>query len=336
MQVAIVGAGAVGLNLAARLNLAGTAVRLITRREDAAGALARSGIRLEDPATGQTRVARPDVTCGVESLRGVESVPIVLCVRSGQTADLAAALSRIVPHAVVASAQNDVDNETLLARHFTEVIGVVVRQTCTRRDDRSVLATGTGRVVVGSHPSGLRAPACELADRFEAAGFDVGRSSEIGADKWLKLCVNLLSPINALVVREDHSGEAFIRLKVRLLEEAGATLAAAGITPRSCDGRDRSLGEEIAFLHASLAAGTTGRSLPLFNACWAALSDPNRPLESDVHHRRLLDLASRTRTPAPTHRVLLDAVLDAYRNRRGPECCSAGELLQRALEAERS
>lgn len=336
MQVAIVGAGAVGLNLAARLRLAGTSVRLIARRDDAARAIAREGIRLEDPATGRAHLAQVDVACGIAALRNLVHTPVLVCVRSGQTADLAAELSRVVPRAVVASAQNDVDNEALLARHFAEVIGIVVRQTCTRRDDRSVLATGAGRLVVGSHPTGMTRTAHALADCFEAAGFDVARSDAIGADKWLKLCVNFLSSVNALVVRSEHSHEAFVQLKQRLLEEARATFAAAGIRPRSCDGADRGIDAEIESLRAAWEAGTTARALPLYNACWAALSDPNRPLESDLHHRRLLELAARSGTPAPTHAVMLEAVLDAYQNRRGPECCSAGELLARAREAERA
>lgn len=336
MDVAIVGAGAVGLNLAARLASTGTAVRLIVRREEAARRITREGIRLEDPATGRCVVARPAAVGGIESLGDDDAIPpIVLAVRVGQTSGLARTIADRLPDAVVASAQNDVDNEALLARHFASVIGMVVRQTCTRRDDRTVLATGSGRIVVGDHPGGFGDVAARLADRLEAAGFDVGRSRRIGDDKWLKLCVNGMSAVNALVRRDDHTGEAFVALKVQLLEEARAVLTAAGVTARSYDGRDRSLDEEIAFLRASVAAGTSARPLPLYNACWAALADPTRPLESDRFHARILDLAAGTGASAPTHRVVHDAVLAAYEQCRGPECHGADELLARVAQAGR-
>ena len=57
----------------------------------------------------------------------------------------------------------------------------------------------------------------------------------------------------------DHESQAFVSVKVRLLEEARAALLAAGIEARSCDGRDRSLDEEIAFQRESLARGTRAR-----------------------------------------------------------------------------
>ncbi|HEM45782.1 MAG TPA: hypothetical protein ENO23_01930 [Alphaproteobacteria bacterium] len=125
-------------------------------------------------------------------------------------------------------------------------------------------------------------------------------------------------------------------LKIRLLREARAALAAAGIEAGSCDGRDRSIAEEIAALRAALADGSSLRALPLYNACWAALRDPARPLESDRHHRRILSLAARHGTAAPTHAVLLEALDHARATGAGPECLGAEALLRRAIARERT
>ncbi|MDX1648444.1 MAG: 2-dehydropantoate 2-reductase N-terminal domain-containing protein, partial [Myxococcota bacterium] len=59
----VVGAGSVGLTLAARLRRAGLPVRVATRRAEAARALA-GGLVAEDPATGATQ--RLDVEATAE------------------------------------------------------------------------------------------------------------------------------------------------------------------------------------------------------------------------------------------------------------------------------
>lgn len=334
MRVTVVGAGAVGLNLAGRLAARGATIQLVTRRSRAAEAIARRGISLEDPATGETVHAEVAVALGIERAEGLEGGPVMICVRASDTAEVADRLHAAAPRAVPVSAQNDVDNETLLARRFDRVLGLVVRQTCTLRDARTVLSTGRGRLVIGRHPEGACSVAEALAHRLEAAGFDVGRSSTLSNDKWLKLLHNLMSSVNALVRRPDHTRPAFVELKIRLLEEGRQALAAADIEASSCDGRDRSVEEEIAHLRRSLAEGTSARALPLFNACWAALSDPVRPLEADVYHRRILDLAMAHAMDAPTNAALLEAVTDAWATRTGPEQWRADDLLERARRRE--
>jgi 2-dehydropantoate 2-reductase len=128
------------------------------------------------------------------------------------------------------------------------------------------------------------------------------------------------------VRRADHATQAFVECKARLLEEARGVLAAAGVAARSCDGRDRSLDEEIRHQRASLAAGTSARALPLYNQVWSSLR-AGAPLEADAYHRRVLALARRHGVPAPLNERVLRLLLDARNRRRGPECLSAAELL---------
>jgi ketopantoate reductase len=190
-----------------------------------------------------------------------------------------------------------------------------------------VLATGRGRIILGRHPRGVDATTARLAQAFEAADFDVTQSEDIAADKWLKLCVNTLSPVNALVRRSDHIHPAFVRLKIRLLVEARDTLRAAGVAAVSCDDRDRGLDAEIAHLEASLSDGSSVRDLPLYNAVWAALKDTAKPLEADEHHGRILEHAHASGCAAPTHANLRRIVVDTYAYGRGPELFGAAELL---------
>jgi 2-dehydropantoate 2-reductase len=212
---------------------------------------------------------------------------------------------------------------------FSRVIGGCVRQTSTRTADNAAVAVGGGRIVLGLWPSGDAPVVHALADALRRAGYDVGLSTRITEDKWLKLCVNLMSAPNALIRREDHATHAFVELKARLLEEGRAILLAAGISARSCDGRDRSLDQEIAHQRASLALGTSARALPVYNQVWAALRHGGA-VEADRYHRRMLELAAAHGVSAPQNARVLEALERAVLERTGPESLGAEALLASA------
>jgi len=323
----VVGAGSVGLALASRLAQAGLPVRLVTRDADAARRLESRGIRVEDPGTGQHWCVPVSAVAGIENadLEGIDQ-PLLICVRATDTEALARSLARRAPGITVVNVQNDVEGDALLAKHFPRVIGAVWRQTCTRMDPERVRFTGGGRVVIGLHPRGSAPDVDELAQDLRRAGLDVGVSQRIAEDRWLKLCVNLMSAPNALIRREDHDSFAFVEVKARLLEEAREVLAANHIEARSCDGRDRSLDQEIRHQHQSLERGTSARRLPLFNQVWTSLRS-DAPLEANRYHQRILELAAAQGIRTPTNARVLEKLVEAKTDRSGPECLSAVELL---------
>ncbi len=326
-MITVLGAGAVGLLLGGRLARAGREVLFVTRRAEVARQIQRDGVELEDPASGTcSRVPGVALDCGGASAPPIGRGPVLVCVRGPDTEAAARWLAGAAPGATVVSVQNDVDNEAKLARHFGRVLGVAFRQTCTRVEPNRVRASGGGRLAIGAHPEGSGPDVERLAADLRAAGYDVGVSPRIVEDKWLKLCVNLMSAPNALVRRDDHNGWQFVELKARLLEEASATLEAAGIAASSCDGRDRSLPEEIAYQRESLQLGTRARRLPIYNQVWSALRRGGT-LEADAYHRRILDLAARHAVAAPANARVLTALERAAREGLGPECVSASELL---------
>lgn len=325
----VVGAGAVGLALGARLVAAGECVHFVVRRACVAEAIVRDGLLLEDPASGEVVRGRAEATAGIEAaavrLAAGDAGPLLLCVRTTDTEDAGRRIAAVAPRACVASVQNDVDNEAVLERHLPRVLGVVWRQTCTRIGPASVRALGRGRVIVGAHPHGTGDDVAALTALLRRAGFDVGVSEHIGEDKWLKLCVNLMSAPNALVHPDDHETRAFVEVKARLLEEARSVLAAAGIVARSCDGRDRSLDAEIVFQRDALARGDAARRLPIYNQIWSALRD-RRSLEGDRYHRRFVELGRRHGVATPQNERVLAVLQRAFDAGDGPECMGAGAL----------
>jgi 2-dehydropantoate 2-reductase len=326
-SIAIVGAGAVGLVAGARLSAAGLPVWYFVRKEEAARTISREGVRLEDAGSGEVVRARAEAVVGLGEAPTAAPSIVLLCVRSVDTELVAPALGSAFPQLPVACVQNHVVNEAILAKYVPRVLGVVWRQTCTRIAPNAAVTLGRGRVVVGGYPEGGGEDVDALAGDLRSAGFDVGVSSHITHDKWLKLCVNLMSAPNALVRPSDHATQAFVETKARLLEEARAVLLAAGIPARSCDRRDRSLEEEIAYQRASLIQGTSARRLPVYNQIWAALRN-RQPLEADQYHRVILELGTRYGIATPVNTRVLRMLERAHEEGWGPESLGADELLE--------
>ena len=331
-MLTIVGAGSVGLVMGGRLAHSGTPILFVTRSTTSAGVIAASGVSIENPATGERIHARVDAVGGVASAGAlIGDGPVMLCVRGSQVSGVADDLARAAPDVAIVCWQNDVGSEDDLARRFERVIGGVVRLTSTRTSASSAVAAGAGRLVLGDFPNavGTETQSLEtrsLAEKLRAAGYDVGVSERIGEDKWLKLCINLMSAPNALIRRADHATQTFVEVKARLLEEAKAAVEAAGIVTGSCDGRDRSLAEEIDFQRAATIRGDSARPLPIYNQVWSALTHGG-PLEADGYHRRILELSAHHGLNAPQNEIVLAALVRAAEGGLGPESVGADELL---------
>jgi 2-dehydropantoate 2-reductase len=311
VKLTVYGAGAVGL----------------VRDPGVAERIEADGVRFEDPASGVAwSAAARAVASAAELPAEFRAGTVLFCMRASQTAAAARCLAPVAPRACVASFQNDLDNEKVLAEHFPVVIGAPLRQTYTRTAANEARAIGGGRVVLGRHPSGGGPELHALSAALRAADYEVGISERIAEDRWLKLCVNLTSAPNALIRRPDHTTRAFVEIKARLLEEARDALAAARIVARSCDGRDRSLDEEIEWQRASLARGESARSLPIYNQVWAALRHGG-PLEADAYHRRILELAAAAGLAAPVNARVLELLLRQAGRGAGPESVAAAEIL---------
>jgi 2-dehydropantoate 2-reductase len=324
----VLGAGSVGLALAAQLAQAGREVLVVARGAGAAAAL-RAGLVAEDPiAGGERRLAVAAEPSLADAAPRIGAGPVFVCTREPDTEGAGRELARACgPDVLAVALQNELTGGELLARSLPRVVAGVWRQTATRAAPARVRFHGRGRVVLGAEPGCDTANAARaLAGELAAARLDAAFSERIREDQWLKLCVNLTSAPNALVRRGDHAAEAFVELKARLLEEARDALAAAGVRAASCDGRDRSLDAEIAHVRGSLARGDSARPVPLYNHVWTGLRE-GRAVEAEAYHRRVLALAEKAGLPAPCNARVLAAVERAVRERLGPECFGAAELL---------
>ena len=286
----VFGAGSVGTVLAGILADRGVSTALMGRH-------AVDGLLLE----GDDESVRVNVRIAQEP-EGV----LLLCVHETQVADVCARW----PGRTVVTFANGVTAEQSAARHC-DVIGGVWRMTCTLLAPGHALFTRRGRVVVGRWPNGDDEDIQRVARDLAHAGFDVGISSAITQDIWLKLLANIGSTANALVPPAEHTDPRFGAIKAALVSEAWEALERNGIVAASCDGRDAGPVEEI---ERQRRTGPRARSV--YNDTWRRLQRGLRPLER--YHRTVAELAGN----APLN-ARMDAILDAA---RAPESVCIADL----------
>ena len=206
MRVLIIGAGAIGSFLGARLSLAGHEVALVGRPE-LVQAAAANGLTLIEP--GGTRCAR-----GVSvfehlgaAMAATKSFDLSLVTvkaydTAGVVAELRALGDRRLPDAgCLLTLQNGIGNEEMLA----EAVGPDRVISGALDTPVSIPAPGQVRVhrpryKIGLSPVGSAAPVKSAAEALRGAGFDVGLFSDYRGLKWTKLLMNLLANASCAIL----------------------------------------------------------------------------------------------------------------------------------------
>ncbi|MGQ9368034.1 ketopantoate reductase family protein [Azospirillum sp. ST 5-10] len=217
-RVAIIGAGAIGCLLAARLSSTPAAVTLIARPR-AAEAIARDGITMVTP-TG--RVARVPVRVTDDALSAGPQDMVFLCVKAHALAGVLDQLSSLLgPRTAVVPMINgvpwwyplgqpeplgshrlatvDPDGTLWRAVPTEHLVGAVVWVSVEGEGPGRIRHVDAQRFVFGD-PLGRRTAAVEgVVELFGLAGFQARGSLDIRADLWTKLWGNLaFNPTSAL------------------------------------------------------------------------------------------------------------------------------------------
>jgi 2-dehydropantoate 2-reductase len=229
MRVVIVGVGAVGGTVAARMELAGYDVLAVARGAHGAGIRDR-GLAFESPTESQ-RVTMPVA----ESVGGVDFRPDDVVLLGMKSQDTAAVLGELrlaaPPETPIVCLQNGVDNERQALRLFPNVYGVCVMLPADHLEPGRVRVYANptpGILDLGRYPHGTDAVVDELAAAFTASGFESVARPDIMRWKYRKLLMNLGNAIEALVggfASWPSPGE----LAHRVAAEGEAVLTAAGI-----------------------------------------------------------------------------------------------------------
>jgi len=291
VRIAIVGLGAVGGLLAARLAGAGETVCALARG-DTLSAVQRGGLRLFETDEGASDTVRAlPVRASADPAALGEQDLVVVAVKTPALPQVAAAIAPMIgAHTVVVPAMNGVPwwffhgfDAALAARRWTtidadgavaralpprSVVGCVVHVSCFTPEPGAVRRHGGNRLIFGE-PDGTTGERVErIAALFARAGFDVEISARIQHEVWFKLWGNMtINPISAIIgattdrILDDPLVREFVSATMR---EAAAVGARIGLpietTPEQRHAVTRELG---AFRSSMLQDVEAGRPVEL-------------------------------------------------------------------------
>lgn len=238
MNICIVGAGAIGGWIGARLALAGHDVSLVARG-DTRSAIDIEGLLLTD--MGDTRCVAV-ATAEDPSAFGVQDV-LVLAVKAPALPEIARSLEALVgsdtqivpmlngvPWWFTSDPLWSVDPELAIADALPidQVAGCVVHASCFRSAPNHVIVKHADKLILGEPAGGTSERIEELCSLFENAGIRCEASDDVRAEIWYKLWGNAtLNPMSALTrsTADRLLEEGTIRA---LMAEAMDELAALG------------------------------------------------------------------------------------------------------------
>ena len=226
MRFVILGTGAIGGVVGARLSIGGNDVVAIARGRQLE-AISRGGLTLRSPR--ETITVDLPVVAEAADVGFREDDVVLLTVKSQDTHS---AIAELAKHAAASTpvfcVQNGVANERTVMRRFRAVYGVVVMMPATFVEPGEVSVYGEpllGAIDVGRFPAGVDHLATEFASRLASAGFSSRAVDDIMRWKYGKLIGNLTNAIEAVCGLGTRNGELG-RLVTR---EGQSVLTAAGI-----------------------------------------------------------------------------------------------------------
>lgn len=209
-SIGIVGAGAIGGWIAARLALADVAVSLVARGPTLA-AIRTHGLRLTE--AGETAVAKLAVSDNAAEL-GPQDL-LVLAVKAPSLAAAAkAAAPMIGPDTAIVPMINgvpwwfvsgeplrsvDPDGRIAAALPMERIVGCVVHAAVSRTGPAEVAVAMADKLILGEPAGGSSERVAAIAALFETAGIQVERSDDVRRAIWYKLWGNAtINPLSAL------------------------------------------------------------------------------------------------------------------------------------------
>jgi 2-dehydropantoate 2-reductase len=229
--VLVMGAGSVGCYLGGRLAAAGAEL-LFVGRPRMLDALATHGLTITDLDGAQVHLPAASLQLAAEPPAGVRPALVLLCVKSGATAEAARLLGeRLPPGSLVLSMQNGISNAALAAAQapgLRLLPGMVPYNIAELAPGH--LHRGTAGALAAQDDPVLR----PWVAPFQAAGLPLVLHPDLRPVQWGKLLLNLNNPVNALSglpLRAELLERGYRRCFAALIDEALGVLAAAGIVP---------------------------------------------------------------------------------------------------------
>ena len=219
MRIALLGTGALGSVLAARLVQGGSDVVLVA--DDSRTERLRRGLQVNGFTEFFEVLPLQTAPDGCDWL--------LLCTKAWQLESL---LSRLKKWDVaVVACQNGLGVVDMLAKQLgaKNVAGFVTGHGAARRTDGSVLHAGEGYAVIGAAVGTPNSSLRQLRDAFDAGRIDTTLTSDLQGELWLKAIVNNgINPVAALAgVPNGALREGALRKQAQAACHEGAAVATA-------------------------------------------------------------------------------------------------------------
>ena len=311
-HIVIVGAGAIGGAVGARLFESGSDVMLVARGAHAER-IAVDGLTLVEP---EREITLPvPVVTDVAAAAIDDDTVVVLGVKTQDTPPVLADLARVAPTATpVACFQNGVANERLVAERFPSTYGVVVMMPAAHLEPGVVEAYASP--IPGLFDGGVDAGVEALVAELARAGFDARAVPDVMRWKYTKLVMNLGNAVEAICVR-DADAAALVK---RARREARAAFDAAGIAYASAEEEAARRGDrlQVREIHGAHRGG---------GSSWQSIARGLGTIEADAFNGEVVRVGTAAGVPTPVNTVIRDRALAAAAARVAPNSVPAAELL---------
>ena len=210
MRIAVVGAGAIGGWVAAKLAIAGEEVRVLARG-DTLQLVRAEGIRLEEQ--GEEFVANVEAATDCGEL-GAQDL-VIIAVKAPALPALASELKPLIgPGTMIVPLLNgvpwwfvegerlasvDPDGSIAAALPFEQVIGCVVHASCSRSAPNRVQVKHADKLIIGEPAGGTSDRLAPLFALLDGAGLKPDQTNNVRRAIWYKLWGNAtINPLSAL------------------------------------------------------------------------------------------------------------------------------------------
>jgi 2-dehydropantoate 2-reductase len=316
-RIVIVGAGAIGGAVGARLFESGADVTLVARGEHA-DVIARDGLTLVEPDREVT-LPVPVVTNVAHAAVDAGTL-VILAVKTQDTPPVLGDLVTAAPPSTpVACFQNGVANERTVGARFPRTYGVVVMMPAAHLEPGVVEAYASpipGLLDVGLAAGGVDAVADDLVGALCRAGFDARAVPDVMRWKHTKLLMNLGNAVEALCVRDADAGELVRRAR----REAVTVFDAAGIAYASAEEEAERRADllQVREIRGSSRGG---------GSSWQSIARGLGSIEADALNGEIVRAGAAAGVPAPVNALIRDRASVAASARVAPNSIPAAELL---------
>ncbi len=323
MRFVVVGAGAVGGVVGARLHQHGHDVVLVARGAHH-DAIRADGLQLRAPEEVVT--LRLPVYDRPEAVPFTDGDVVLLCVKSQDTARVLSGLAGVAPSATpIVCVQNGVANERAALRVFANVQAVCVILPAVHLDPGVVEANAapvTGILDVGRVPGRVDDTTIALSEAFAASTFVSEARGDIMRWKYGKLLNNLGNAMDALAGRDARRSD----LAARARDEGEAVLQAAGIDVITREEDAARRGDILPW--GGAAASARGGS-----SSWQSLARGTGAIEADYLNGEIVLLGRLHGVPTPVNATLQRLANQAAREGAAPASWSVDDVVR---EVERA